>query len=272
MKGIDIHNTFSPGQEILEPNKFAGRKGNIETAINALCRPGTSIIVYGQRGVGKTSFVEMLKLIAQDQVELLYRYKFNQLRPQKGFRYKIISVQCDADVDSTDKVLQRLITSPEGISGLIGPRIMRMETTTKDSFAINFLKQIVSFESSTEEKLIRKEYTETSIYEIFTNLILYIVKYILEPDDGLLIVVDEFDQVKNTSKISSLIKTLSKNKVKFLISGIAESYSDLIQQHASIERQLFHGRIQINPMSEEEIKNIFELAEKNSEGYIKFDK
>ncbi len=272
MQRIDIHDTFSPGQEILEPHKFAGRKEAIAQAIKALCRLGTSILVYGERGVGKTSFVEMVKLIAQDQVELIYRYKLHHLSPQTGFRYKIISVQCDADVDNTPKVLQRLITSPEGISGLIGPRIASIETTTKDNIAINLLKKTISFEASYEEKLIRKEFPEISIYEMFTNLILYIVQYVLEPDEGLLIVIDEFDQLRDTSKMSSLIKTLSKNKVKFLISGIAESYHDLIQHHASIERQLFQGKIKINPMSDDEIRNVFELADINSDGLIKFDK
>jgi len=59
----------------------------------------------------------MIKLIAQDQVELIYRHKLHALRPTAGFQYKVISVECDEDVDSTEKVLQRLITSPEGMSG-----------------------------------------------------------------------------------------------------------------------------------------------------------
>lgn len=272
MSNIDIHNTFSPGQEILDPNRFAGRKGNIAQAIKALCRPGTSILVYGERGVGKTSFVEMVKLIAQDQVELIYRYKLHELTPSAGFKYKVISIQCDEDVDSTDKVLQRLITSPEGISGLIGPKIETIETTTKDQFGLNFLKQIVSIGSSYEEKLVKKEFSEMSIYEIFTNLIIFMIQNVLKQDEGLLIVVDEFDRVSDNSKISSMIKTLSKNKVKFLISGIAESYFELIKYHASIERQLFQGKIKINPMTEDEIENVFELAEINSNSFIQFEK
>jgi energy-coupling factor transporter ATP-binding protein EcfA2 len=272
MSAIDIHNTFSPGQEILDPNRFAGRKSVIEQGIKALCRAGASILVYGERGVGKSSFIEMIKLIAQDQVELIYRYKLRHLIPQSGFQYKVISIQCDADVNNTEKVLQRLITSPEGISGLIGPRISTIETTTKDHFTLNLLKQLVSIGSSCEEKLIGKEFTENSIYELFTNLILLIVQRVLGPDEGLLMVIDEFDRVGDNSKMASMIKTLSKNKVKFLISGIAESYIDLIGQHGSIERQLSEGKIKINPMTEEEIEWVFELASGNSKGFIQFEK
>ena len=192
MGKLDIHNTFSPGQEIIDPQKFAGRKGNIAQAIKALCRPGTSILVYGERGVGKSSFVEMVKLIAQDQVELIYRHKLNALRPPTGFQYKVISVECDADVDSTEKVLQRIITSPEGISGLIGPRLAAIETRIKDHFALNLLKQVVSIGREYEEKITRKEFTEMSIYEMFTNLVILIIQNVLGPDEGLLIVIDEF--------------------------------------------------------------------------------
>ncbi len=84
MSEIDIHNVFSPGQEIQEPQRFAGRKRNIEQAIKALARPGASILVYGERGVGKSSFVEMVKLIAQDQVELIHRYRLQNYRPATG--------------------------------------------------------------------------------------------------------------------------------------------------------------------------------------------
>ncbi|MGA1825749.1 MAG: P-loop NTPase fold protein [bacterium] len=270
MKKIDIHSTFIPGQEITDPDQFAGRRNNIAQAIKALCRPGTSILVYGERGVGKTSFVEMVKLMAQGQVELLYRHKFKFLVPKEGFNYQVISIECDEDVKNTDKVLQRLITSPEGISGLLEPRINKIETTVKDHFALNLFKKIIGFDSSTEEKSVKETIKEMSIYELFTNLIILITQKILKPEEGLLIVIDEFDRVNENSKISSLIKTLSKNKVKFLISGIAESYFELLEQHSSIERQLFQGKIKIEPMLHEEIEDIFNLVSKNTEGAIKF--
>jgi len=73
---IDVHSVFTPGQEIMDPSKFSGRRGHIEQAVKALCRPGASMIVYGERGVGKSSLVEMIKLVAQDQVELIWTAPF----------------------------------------------------------------------------------------------------------------------------------------------------------------------------------------------------
>jgi Cdc6-like AAA superfamily ATPase len=271
MEMINMHDLFSPGQEILDPTRFSGRRETIKQAIKVLCRQGTSMIVYGERGVGKTSFIEMIKLIAQDQVELIHRHKLQNLRPPSGFQYKVISIECDDDVDDTGKVLQRLITSPEGIKSILGPRIEKMESTIKDKAAVKLFKGALNLSSEYEEKLVGTDFKEESIYELFTNLIISITQSVLEPDEGLLIAIDEFDKVKDNSKMASIIKTLSKNKVKFLISGIASSYTDLIKHHASIERQLFDGRIKINQMEDTEIENIFHLAENNSGGMIKFE-
>ncbi|MEN8134346.1 MAG: P-loop NTPase fold protein [Thermodesulfobacteriota bacterium] len=271
-KQFDIHDIFSPAQEILNPDKFAGRKNSIAKAIKALCRPGTSILVYGERGAGKTSFIEMVKLIAQDQVELIHRYKMSRLKPPSGFKYKILSIECDEDVDTTEKVLQRLITSPEGISGLIGPCIEKIETTVKNSLSIKLLQNLMSVGFSGEEKITAKSFQEVSVYELFTNLILIINQNVLKEGEGLLITIDEFDRVKDNSKMASLIKTLSKNKTKFLISGIATSYTELIKAHASIERQLYDGKIKISPMSDDEIDNLFVLANRNSNNLITYEK
>lgn len=141
MTTVDFHNIFSPSQEIIDPEKFAGRKHNVKQSIKVLCRDGASLIVYGDRGVGKTSFVEMVKLIAQGQVELIHRYKLKQYAPASGFQYKIICIECDEDVDSTEKVLHRLITSPEGIRGLLGPQLEKIETTIKEQHTLNLFKK-----------------------------------------------------------------------------------------------------------------------------------
>lgn len=271
MGRIDVNNTFSPAQEIIVPQRFAGRKEPVKKAVQALGTAGRSILVFGERGVGKTSFVEMVKLIAQDQVELIHRYRFQHLTPSHGFQYKVACVECDEDVDTTEAVLQRLITSPEGIRGLVGPRMRKIEQVSKDRYVVNVLRKLMVIDSSEEQKVIKEEFQEKSLFELFTNLVLLIIREVLEPDEGLLIVVDEFDQVKNKRGFSSLIKTLSKNKVKFLVSGVAESYFELLGGHASIERQLHQGTIMVTPMSRDEVDELFNLVTQNTKGLVTFE-
>lgn len=267
---IKLNDTFSPGQEIVDPDMFAGRIADIERAVQALSRAGSCLIIYGDRGVGKTSFIEMIKLIAQGNVDLLYRHKLHKKYPTEKIRYKVVSIECDADVDTSEKVLQRLITSPEGIKQFILTKVDQLEKIVKDTKTLNFLKGI-SLSTSKEDKTVESLYSETSIVEIFTNLVLTIQYNILEPNEGLLIIVDEFDQVKDNRKLASLVKTLGKQRVKFAFSGIAESYETLLDGHRSIMRQLTYGRIKINAMTKEEIDSIFDIAEKYNNEQIKFN-
>jgi hypothetical protein len=46
----------------------------------------------------------------------------------------------------------------------------------------------------------------------------------------------------------------------------------IIKHHASIERQLMYGRIRLDPMTSDEIENIFELAEEHNRYRISFEK
>jgi GTPase SAR1 family protein len=267
---FDIHSTFFPQQHIHDPSWFAGRRFDIERALKALCRPGASIIVYGERGVGKSSFVEMIKLIASGNSRLIFRHDLHKTFPPEKFKYKVISVECDGEAVSTSKVLQRLITSPLGIKSIISGRTEKIETTLKEKLGFDVFK-IFSFGGEDTEKKIQKEFTEESTIELFSNLILTISKEILTNGEGLLIAIDEFDLIEDNSKFATLIKTLSKNNVKFLISGIAESYEKLLAGHQSVMRNFTEGRIHIKAMDKEEVKDLFDLVTINSNRTLLFN-
>lgn len=269
---IKLNETFSPGQEIVMPDLFAGRSNDIERAVQALSRVGSCILVYGDRGVGKTSFVEMVKLIAKGNVDLLYRHNLHKKYPTEKIRYKVISIECDSDVDTSEKVLQRLITSPEGIKQLIKTKLNFIEKSVTDKSAIDLLKGVVNLETSEQKKTTESPYVEESVVERFTNLILSIQYHVLDPKEGLLIVIDEFDQVKESRVLASLVKTLGKERVKFVFSGIAESYQGLLDGHQSIMRQLFYGRIKIDLMNKDEFDSIFDIAEATNNKEIKFNR
>jgi len=270
MQPLDIHSLFFHGQHIEDPKWFAGRQGDIEKALKSLCSPGSSMLVFGERGVGKSSFIEMVKQIASGKNHLLFKYNLHKLYPPEKFKYRIVSVTCDADCTTTAKVLQRLITSPDGLKSIVSLRQEKIESTVKDKFSLDFLK-LFTYGTEEEKKITSSEIKEDSIFELFINIILSISKNVINGNEGLLIAIDEFDLVSDSSKMASLIKNLSKNNVKFLISGIAESYEQLISGHQSIFRQLVYGRIEIIKMTIEEVTEIFKNVEINSNKRIKFD-
>lgn len=266
---FDIHSTFFPGQHIIDPAWFAGRKFDIEKALKALCRPGASIIIFGERGVGKSSFAEMIKQIATGNSHLIYRHQFHKIYPPEKFKYKVISIECDAETNNVPKVLQRLITSPNGIKKIISGKLEKVEESFKDKLTFDIFK-IFSFGAEDEKKSTYTEFKEETTIELFTNLIQTISQEFLNRGEGLLICIDEFDLVYDNSKMASVIKTLSKNNVKFMLTGISDSYENLLIGHQSVIRQFFEGRILIDPMKKEELQDIYNLVTLNSQNTLHF--
>ena len=119
--------------------------------------------------------------------------------------------------------------------------------------------------------------TERAIYShsidsVFTNIANAITEEGLSRD-GLLIIVDEFDQISDTTGFASFLKALATNapKVKFGIVGVAKDIQMLMKEHASSDR-LFAGSIIALPsMSLPELKEIVDIAESEIGGYIKFE-
>lgn len=112
-----------------------------------------------------------------------------------------------------------------------------------------------------------------SIEAIFENVVRNLVEENLT-NDGLLIVIDEFDQISDPSGIGPFLKALATNtrKVKFCIVGVAMDIQELMKEHESSDR-LFAGTIiDLNPMSTIELSEIISIAEKNVVNYLKFSK
>lgn len=271
MKDVDIHSLFFPSQHITDPKWFAGRKGDIENALQSLCMPGASMIVFGERGSGKTSFVEMIKQLASGDHQLIFKHNFQKLFPPKKIKYKIISFTCNDGAKTTSKVLQNLITNPDGIKKLIPYKEDIIESSLKSKLEIGGLLSFFTAGINGETKTTESAYKEEDVFEVFTNLVLTVSTEILAEDEGLLIVVDEFDLVEDSEKMASLIKTLSKDKVKFMLCGIADSYDSLIKGHKSIIRQIMYGRIQIGLMTEQEIDEVFKLVTYNTNNKVHFE-
>lgn len=270
-KYINVDETFFPGHQINDPKWFSGRKQEIKLSVQALSRKGCSIIVYGDRGTGKTSLIEMIKMIAQGSDYLVFKHNLHSSRPHKKLNFKIAEVTCDADTTNIEKVLQRLITSPKGLKNILSSRAEKIETIIKSNISLSLLK-IMGVGINEENKVVEGIVAEKSVFETFCNIVHAIQKEVLEKDEQLLIVIDELDLVQDKSKLSSLIKNLSQDKVTFLLSGIANDYTELVEGHHSITRQLYQGRIKVLPMNEDEINGIFDLASDNNFDLVVFNK
>lgn len=60
----DARRVFNPHQPIADRNLFSGRIAQLDQALTAIRTPGKHPIVFGVRGVGKTSLANIIKIIA----------------------------------------------------------------------------------------------------------------------------------------------------------------------------------------------------------------
>jgi hypothetical protein len=87
--------------------------------------------------------------------------------------------------------------------------------------------------------------------------------------DSVLILLDEFDVIKDKTGLGSLIKSLTSDRVKFGICGIGKDLGELITDHQSVARLIEQGSVHVRPMSQTETASIFETATELSGGILR---
>lgn len=125
----------------------------------------------------------------------------------------------------------------------------------------------VKLEASGQENITYKTILTDDLIQQFKQL-LGTVKKDNQSRTGLLIIIDEFDTLKDKSDFGSLIKTCSDDYVKFAVSGIANTVTELIEGHVSIGRQI--NPVFVNKMPQQEMKGILGRAEHYVAHKIKF--
>jgi len=122
-------------------------------------------------------------------------------------------------------------------------------------------------ETSTESAL-----SSHSIDTVFMNAVAAIVEQKIARN-GVLIVIDEFDQIADPSGFASFLKALSTNvpEVKFCLVGVAHDIQYLMKEHQSSDRLFAGSIISLPSMSSDELKEIISIAQSSIGDYIIFD-
>ena len=63
---MELREAFTPGAPIDKLNLFAGRQEQTDLVVNAILQKGRHAILYGERGVGKTSMAKVLAELISD--------------------------------------------------------------------------------------------------------------------------------------------------------------------------------------------------------------
>ena len=252
-------NTFRPAQEVADPRFFAGRARQIADLTDALHLAGSTPLIYGARGLGKTSLAFQMMRIAQGAVELLSDQGIQDRAFNETQRYLVFFVTCTDATRNFDGLVQELINAAEEADFSEAESNYKAkhlaERTITQKLAFKF------FEAERSRKFLpdkaRRSYRNLSPTEKLQHLIYLIAEKYHRP---VLFVIDEVDRLQDTQGLASFIKATSAESVKFSLVGISSSIGDLLADHQSIARGLVP--VQVPRMEEPELRQIIENAER----------
>lgn len=218
----EVSRIFSPGAPIDQSELFAGRYEQIKDIIMALSQKGRHVIIYGERGVGKTSLANVFgKLTASVSTSRRWDY----------------SVNADPSDDFSSlwrKALKQIIL-----------------TTPRPRFGFD------SGESPEEAWTLDSTLPSQGVTPDDVRSALALI-----PESATLIIdeIDTITDPLARAMLAHTIKSLSDNAIpsKVILVGVADSVEELISEHRSVERALV--QVRMPRMSREELNELMQKA------------
>lgn len=195
-----IGSSFSPGAPIDEWDLFAGRSKQVTDVLNAINQRGVHVILYGERGVGKTSLANVLAQF---------------LRQVQHKDVTLVKVNCDG-TDNFPKLWRKVFRE---ISVQVAER--------KAGFREQQSVESIRLDQTVEEDLTPDDVRYT-LQGLGTQTIIVMDE------------IDRIGTKKTTTLLADTIKGLSDHSVPstVMMVGVADSVDELIAEHRSIERSL----------------------------------
>lgn len=215
-RSLSVGRIFSPTAPIDQAKLFAGRQQQLSRVVEAVNQKGQHAIIFGERGVGKTSLANVL----------------SSFLPAVGNR-RILTPRINCDSSDT------FVTIFEKAFG----EIQLIQDIPSIGFTQNAQKKQI------DARQFLATYSPDNVRRALTYLSQHFqIVIILDEFDRL------SDEAKHN--IADTIKTLSDHAVDatLLMVGVADTVDELIKEHASVERALV--QVYIPRMSEQEILEI----------------
>jgi Cdc6-like AAA superfamily ATPase len=212
-----LNESFTPHMPINKADFLSGRQDIINNVSNAIRTRGLHVILWGQRGTGKTSIAQV---IAEN---------FQGKKPEE---FNTFVVSCNSS-DNFPQIWQNVANNILLTQGQIG---FGQHSVAK---AVGRLE-------------LNEPITDPEQVRLFVDSLGY-------PS---LIIIDEFDRVKQRGKTQRLMADTIKlfsdrnDSSKLVIVGVAEDIQDLFEQHQSISRCT--AQISVHTMQIEELSEIIQ--------------
>jgi Cdc6-like AAA superfamily ATPase len=224
---------FKPQTPITRKDLFAGRWSELTTISDAVHQDGLHVVIYGERGVGKTSLANV--------------------------------------VEPTVFVLDNYGKKEEEHTARMIPKAVVNTTDTFSSLWHRLLGEFKWPSYSDHEDDAGSLRSTKEAFNLSETLSIDDVRRVLASVSGAIYIIDEFDQAQGevSRSMTELIKVLSDLAIDctVILVGVSETVDRLIEDHASVNRCL--NQVKVDRMKAVELRKILENAEKVLE--MKFD-
>jgi Holliday junction resolvasome RuvABC ATP-dependent DNA helicase subunit len=193
-----LNQVFSPSSPIKSKDLFLGRIQQLQDVTDAICEAGQHVVLYGERGVGKTSLANIMDISFQ-----------------KVMSAKVTCNRRQNFKDVWEAALSK-IRFEYSQQGIGFQAVENKQVVQLDLFLPNNLQEISSQDVQ-------------NVLERVNNHILFIF-------DEFDSITDEETRIRFADTIKALSDNASN--VTILIVGIADSVNSLIGEHSSLERCL----------------------------------
>jgi len=216
-----LNQTYTPSAPIEARKFFSGRAAQLLDVMGSLQQKGRNVIIYGDRGVGKTSFSNIVKILCETDGNQVAR------------------IACDTN-DTFESVWKKVLS-----------RFLVKRRTVREN--------VIGFTATDEIKAdVIPLYKLADDRPLTNDLIIQLLSYL---DDAVVIIdeFDRLDKDKvDMRAMADLIKGISDAVARFkiILVAVAEDVTSLIEGHESIERNL--QQIHMPMMTASEIKEIVE--------------
>lgn len=228
-----VRDVFTPFSPIKRSELLSGRESEISSLLGSISTPGQHALVYGDRGIGKSSVANIVCELAKDLQNL-----------------RVYIKKCSSFDDFTSIVSDLLADN--------GHNVLCIETTNEHNESKGANVGIPAFGANLSST--RKKFDKLSLSRQFSSPS-WVAKEL--QDCKSLLVIDEADVLAGEDtklKLAEFIKHLSdyESSLKVLLVGISKTGHDLINNHRSVERCL--KEIFLPPIGITELRNIVETG------------
>ena len=227
-----VSSAFRPGTPIDQFELFAGRTEQVNDVLNAALQPGRHVIMFGERGVGKTSLARVISAI----IKALSGYKLLN----SG------TINCDS-ADTFDSLWRK---------------IFRELSYVIEGKPVGF-SPVAAGTPSLDSILPDRNLNSDDVRYILGNITDHTLIIIDE--------LDRLVDRSARTQLADTIKNLSDHAVNttLMLVGVADSVDDLIAEHQSISRAII--QVPMPRMSKGELIRIIDTGLKGSEMTAQYD-